>query len=96
MLGPEGSGEERLLQAGIDRVEVTSDQVRAEAAFGGALDNPDDFPELVIQGILVPVAQPPRELMWIPAILLLAAIYLLQRGRARKNGIAAPGAEQGS
>ena len=41
-----------------------------------------------IQKVMVPVSQPPKELMFIPALLLLMGVVFLQRGRARKHKVA--------
>ena len=83
-LGAPGPGEERLRRAGLDFVQEADGAVTAEAAFGGPLDNPDDFPEMVVLAVEVPVDAPDKQWMWLPALLVLGAIVLLQRARMRE------------
>jgi len=78
------SGEERLETTGLTlfvdgegRVEVDN------TAFGSvAQDLGLSFGDF-IDAVWVPVWQPPRQLMWIPALLLFAAVYVGQRRRAQ-------------
>lgn len=85
-VGNEATGEERLAAFGaellIEGEEVlvdgtTFDSLAAKAGL--------DFDQK-IQTVLVPVDQPSKFLMFIPALVLLAFIVLLQR---RRNGVAA-------
>ena len=85
-VGNEATGEERLAAFGAelliegDEVLVDGTTFDSHAAKAGL-----DFDQ-TIQTLLVPVDQPSKFLMFIPALVLLAFIVLLQR---RRNGVTA-------
>lgn len=81
MPAPAADGEARLADIGMEFLSVDGDLVTAEAGFGSALDDLDLDPLLTITAVEIPADQPPKELMWIPAFLLLGAIIFLQRRR---------------
>jgi TRAP transporter 4TM/12TM fusion protein len=91
-LGPAGPGEERLRHAGLDFITVGEDEVTAEPAMFGPLDDPDFDPLLEVVSIQQRADVPPKELVFIPTLLVLGAIVVLQRMRARRTGAAAAGA----
>ncbi|MBK5925769.1 DUF3394 domain-containing protein, partial [Rhodobaculum claviforme] len=82
-LGPaEGkSGVQRLQHAGImvqtmgDQVQITNVVFNSPAEKAGV-----DF-GWKVRGLQVPTQQPPKELFFIPALVLLGGVYLLQRRR---------------
>jgi hypothetical protein len=82
-LGPaeDKSGLERLRHAGVvvqtmgDQVQITNVVFNSPAEKAGV-----DF-GWKITGLQVPTQQPPKELFFIPALVLLGGIYLLQRRR---------------
>ncbi|MBL4890448.1 MAG: DUF3394 domain-containing protein, partial [Rhizobiaceae bacterium] len=80
-IGDEATGEERLEAYGLEILEqdgkiivdgTTFDSKAATAGF--------DFDQ-VIKTVLVPADQTPKQLLYIPALLLLGLIYWLQRRR---------------
>jgi len=95
-LGPGGDGETRLTQAGlmvleedtgvvVDGLTWDSKLKHLDKLFTmGDLDNP-----LKIDTVQVARERMPKEVFYIPALLLLALIYFLQRGRARKSATVA-------
>jgi len=90
-LGPRAEPPQRLMHAGMmvaplgDAVSVTQVIERGDAARYGVGTGWD------IEQVLVPNPErPPKELMFIPALLLLGLVYLLQRRRARLQGTARP------
>ena len=87
-LGPPGTGEERLLNAGLELREEDGRMIIDMIGFASPAERAGlDF-DFEITSVLVTSSRPPSELMWIPALLLLAAIIWLQRRRQR--GEAAP------
>ena len=61
---------------------------------GATFDSPAeragfDFDQEVLE-VKLPSDQPPRELFFIPALLLLGLVYWLQRGRMRRQPAATP------
>jgi TRAP transporter 4TM/12TM fusion protein len=86
-VGNEPTGEERLTAYGLDLL-IEDDKVLIDnAAFDSLAANAGlDFDQKILT-VLVPVSQPARELMYIPALLLLGGIFLLQR-RRHKSGVA--------
>ncbi|WP_249689828.1 TRAP transporter permease [Stappia sp. WLB 29] len=84
-VGSEATGEERLEAFGL----MVFEQDGKLIVDGTAYDSPAqqagfDFDQ-VFQTLDVPTAQPPRELFYIPALLLLGLVYMLQRGRKRQQ-----------
>ncbi|MEQ8966567.1 MAG: TRAP transporter permease [Azospirillaceae bacterium] len=84
-LGEPGPGEERLARAGVEFLEVRDGAMTGEAAFGGPLDNPDYDPLITFLEVRTPNDQPPKELMFIPALLVLGGVIALQLARERRR-----------
>jgi len=82
-LGPAGSGEERLANAGME-LRAEDDGVFIDnLMFGGPAEQAGlDF-DWQITGVVVESGRLPKELMFIPAFLLLGGLIALQRGRRR-------------
>ncbi|WP_169544645.1 TRAP transporter permease [Sneathiella aquimaris] len=77
------TSEERLEKVGLELL-IEGDEVIIDNA---AFDSPAqaaglDFDQKILS-VLVPVSQPAKELMYIPALILLAFIGLIQRRRSR-------------
>jgi hypothetical protein len=80
-MGPAGPGAERLREAGLE-LRTEDGQVFIDMiGFGSAAEKAGlDF-DFEITSVLGVNDRPPRELMWLPALLLLALIVWLQRRR---------------
>jgi TRAP transporter 4TM/12TM fusion protein len=77
----DGTGEERLEAAGLEFVENDGTMVIDNVVFGSPAASAGlDWDQEVLR-VLKPVPQPSKYLMFIPALLLLAGIVMLQRGR---------------
>jgi hypothetical protein len=80
-LGPVGTGEERLLNAGLELRQEDGRMIVDLIQFGSAAERAGlDF-DFEITSVLVTNDRPPPELVWIPALALLAGIMWLQRRR---------------
>ncbi len=84
-VGSEPTGEERLAAFGVELL-IEGDEVLVDGTTFDSVASKTglDFDQK-IQTVLVPVDQPSKFLMFIPAIVLLFLIVLLQR---RRNGVA--------
>jgi hypothetical protein len=84
------SGEERLEAFGLlifeegGEVIVDGTEFNSPAAASGF-----DFDQKITQ-VGVPADQPPKELMWIPALILLVLIAMVQRRRYAREGVGSP------
>jgi len=92
-LGPAGEGDARLYDhAGIAVREEEGRILIDDLAFGGAAEQAGlDF-DWEIKAIQVPAERMPKEVFWVPALLLLALVYLLQRRRRTAGDSAATAA----
>ncbi|MGD1876997.1 MAG: TRAP transporter permease [Kiloniellaceae bacterium] len=88
-LGEGATGEERLSAAGLD-ILIDGEAVLVDNA---AFDSPAEAAGLEFDQEIVtvkePVDQPPKELMYIPALLVLGLIVVMQRGRRSRQPAAA-------
>jgi len=84
-LGPaDRAGEERLkTSAGFEVREEDGKVFVDMLSFGGAAEQQGIDFDWEVTGIEVEAERPPRELMYVPAVVLLAGIWLVQRRRAR-------------
>lgn len=87
-VGDEPTGEERVAAYGLELLEQDGKVLVDNAAF----DSPAqvagfDFDQ-VIAKVLVPAPQLPKQLLFIPALLLLGFIYILQNRRRNAAGAA--------
>jgi len=86
-IGDQATGEERLAAAGITLAERDGKMFIDDVAFGSpAADAGLDWDQEVLR-VLQPNEQPTKYLMYIPALLVLALVVLMQR---RRNGAADP------
>jgi TRAP transporter 4TM/12TM fusion protein len=84
-LGEGATGEERLLNAGLELLIDGEDVEIDNAAFESPAQKAGlDFGQ-TIAIVFEPVDQPPKELMHIPALLLLGLIIVMQRGRRNSD-----------
>lgn len=88
---PEGAtGEERIEKAGLELLTQGDDVIVDNVAFDSAAQKANlEFDQKIIQ-IRAPGDQPPKELMFIPALVLLAGIFFLQRMRQPRKAAAQP------
>lgn len=83
---PEGAtGEERLEAFGADILEEGGKVIVDGATFDSAAEQAGFDFDQEIKEVLLPASQPPRQLFFIPALLLLAFIYWLQQGRLARS-----------
>ena len=94
-MGEAASGEDRLLEAGIETIENDGKVVIDNVAFGSpAADAGLDWDQEIVR-VLQPADQPSKYLMYVPALLLLGLVVWLQRRRApREEAARAPIATQ--
>lgn len=84
-LGAIGEGKDRLAKgAGIELRKEKGRMLIDNIVFGSAAEKQKlDF-DWEVAGIVVDADRPPKQLMFIPALVLLGAVFMLQRGRRRK------------
>jgi hypothetical protein len=88
-VGDEPSGAERLQAIGVETREEEGSIFVDTVVFGSAAEKARlDFDQQILN-VQVPNERPPKQLMFIPAMLLLGLIWFLQRGRIRKQQSAA-------
>jgi TRAP transporter 4TM/12TM fusion protein len=89
-LGPAGDGEQRLRDAGLE-VRVEGDRVFADnVMFGSAAQDVGIDFDWEIVHLEAPAKRPPKQLMFIPALLLLALVGWIQ---IRRRGPPQPAAQ---
>ena len=94
-IGPEPTGEERLTAAGLTLVETDGKMMIDDVAFDSpAAEAGLDWDQEVLR-VLRPADQPTKYLMYIPALLVLGGIVLLQRRRAPADEARADAAAAG-
>jgi TRAP transporter 4TM/12TM fusion protein len=85
-LGPAGEGEQRLRDAGLE-VRVEGDKVYADnVMFGSAAQDVGIDFDWEITKLEIPAERPPKQLMFIPALLLLGFVAWIQKRRSRGPG----------
>lgn len=91
----EGTGEDRLAKTGFLLIEegdvVKMDEPSFDSPYGQSLSSFDFYADdpVVIQSIQAPSSQMPKEIVFIPTLILLVLVGLWQRRRAPKEGEAA-------
>jgi TRAP transporter 4TM/12TM fusion protein len=91
-LGPKAPARERLRRAGLSLIALGDDVTIGPVQFGSVAAKLGLEAGFKVTGVELPVERPPKEWMFIPALLLLAVIVLLQRARARRGPAAAAAA----
>jgi hypothetical protein len=88
-VGDEPTGAERLQAIGFETREENGKFYIDTVVFASAAEKARiDFDQEILN-VQVPNERPPKQLMFIPALLLLALIYRLQKGRIKKQQAAA-------
>jgi hypothetical protein len=84
-VGDEATGKERLEGIGIETREEDGKILVDNVVFSSRAEKAGiDFDQEILN-IQVPSQRPPKQLMFIPALLLYALIWFLQRGRRNKE-----------
>ncbi|RMG34988.1 MAG: TRAP transporter fused permease subunit [Gammaproteobacteria bacterium] len=84
-LGAQGDGKARLLEAGIELREEGGRMLIDNVVFGSPAEKAGlDFDQEIAQ-IQLPTDRPPKQWMFVPALLLLGLIIWLQRRRERHS-----------
>jgi hypothetical protein len=85
-VGDESTGAERLTGIGIETRNEDGKILVDNVVFSSAAEKAGiDFDQQILN-IKVPTQIPPKQLMFIPAIILAALIWFLQRGRIKRKG----------
>ena len=88
-VGDEKTAAERLAGVGIETREEDGKTLIDNIVFSSPAEKAGlDFDQVILN-VQVPTKRPPKQLMVIPAMLLLGLIWFLQRGRVRKLETAA-------
>jgi len=80
-LGPEGSGADRLAHAGLEVREEGGKILVDNVVFSSPAQTAGIDFDWEIVGLQIEAERPPKQLMFIPALILLALIAMLQRRR---------------
>jgi len=92
---PEGAdGDERLATFGADFLKEDGKMIVDGAAFDSPAEKAGFDFDQEIKEVLLPASQPPKQLFFIPALLLLGFIYWLQKGRLARTGSTANAREE--
>jgi hypothetical protein len=84
-LGEGETGEDRLLEAGLEIIDNEGQIVIDGVGFDSPAQTAGlDFDQ-VIETVLAPADQLPKQVMFIPALLVLGLIIVMQRGRRRRQ-----------
>jgi TRAP transporter 4TM/12TM fusion protein len=89
---PVGEGEtgaDRLIASGLEYVVNGDEVIIDNVTFGSAAAEAGLDWDQEIDLVRKPISQPSRYLMFIPALILLALVMMLQRGRAERRQMAA-------
>ncbi len=88
-VGGEGTGADRLVAMGLETRDEEGKTLIDNVVFSSAAEKAGiDFDQEILN-IQVPAKRPPKQLMFIPALLLYAGVWFLQRGRKNKLEAAA-------
>jgi hypothetical protein len=78
------TGKERMQVAGLEVIERDSRVIIDNVAFDSPAEKVGLDWDQEILSVRVPTGQPPKELMWIPALILLGVVVVFQRTRQPK------------
>jgi hypothetical protein len=85
-----GTGQERIDKAGLELLTQGDDVIVDNVAFGSPAQTAGlEFDQKILE-VRAPSDQPPKELFFIPALVLLAGIVFLQRLRRPRTAAAQP------
>jgi hypothetical protein len=80
-LGAAGSGKDRLMEAGLELL-IDDDKVIVDnVVFGSTAERQKIDFDFEVASVQVKADRPPRQLFYIPALLLLGLIVMIQRRR---------------
>jgi len=83
-VGGEGSGADRLAAIGLETRDEAGKTLIDNVVFSSAAEKAGiDFDQEILN-IQVPSKRPPKQIMFIPALLLYGLVWFLQRGRKQK------------
>ncbi|MGD1882054.1 MAG: TRAP transporter permease [Paracoccaceae bacterium] len=82
-VGEGETGEDRLFASGFEYIANGEDVIVDNVAFGSVAAEAGFDWDQKIEQVEVPADQPSKYLMFIPALILLGLVVMLQRGRAR-------------
>jgi TRAP transporter 4TM/12TM fusion protein len=84
-VGPEQGGAEKLAGLGIETREEDGKIIVDMVGFGSSAEKAKiDFDQEILS-VQMPTDRPGKEFMYLPAFVVLAGIWFLQRGRARRQ-----------
>ena len=89
-LGEPGPARERLRRIGLTIVPLGDEVQIAQVQFGSQAEKLGLEAGFKVSGIELPADRPPKEWMFVPALLLLAAVMWLQRRRLPRKPSPAP------
>ena len=84
-LGAAGSGEDRLFEAGLELLMDDDKIIVDNVVFGSTAERQKIDFDFEIASVQVKADRPPRQLFYIPALLLLGLIVMIQRRRRPKD-----------
>ena len=87
-MGQGATGEERLANTGLEVIENDGKLLVDNVAFDSAAQKAGLAFDQSIHGVLLPLDQPRKEWLWIPAFLVLAWIIKAQRARRDRETLA--------
>jgi len=82
-VGEGETGKDRLLASGLEYIQNGDEMVIDNVTFGSPAQEAGFDWDQKIEKVLRPADQPTKYLMFIPALILLGLVVMLQRGRAR-------------
>ncbi|MDZ7620989.1 MAG: TRAP transporter permease [Candidatus Competibacteraceae bacterium] len=82
-MGEGATGQDRLVDAGLELIESDGKLIVDNVRFGSAAATAGLEFDQTVEGVLAPLAQPRKEWLWIPAFLVLGGLIKLQQRRAR-------------
>ena len=84
-LGAAGSGKERLFEAGLELIVDDGKTIVDNVVFGSAAKKQEIDFDFEVVSIEVPTDRPGKQWFYLPALLALGLIVMLQRGRREKT-----------
>jgi hypothetical protein len=85
-LGDAGTARERLRRIGVTIVPLGNEMQIAQVQFGSPAEKLGLEQGFKVVAIELPAERPPKEWMFVPALLLLAGVMLLQWRRLPRDG----------
>ncbi len=80
-MGAVAPGKDRLMEAGLELREEDGKIIVDNVVFGSTAERQKIDFDFEIAGIQVKAERPPKQLFYIPALLVFGLIFFLQRGR---------------